>query len=135
MVALHPFMALAAKVCFRPIADIRPNCDHQMMDNQLALSRTFDVDGRQVGCRFFQPEQEGGSYFCRYEIDWPEGVRSRRVGGVDEVQAVLLAMQSAHSDFLVAREHDGRLVSFQGRQSLGLPIAKIMRDWDPENEL
>ncbi|PSJ36506.1 hypothetical protein C7I55_25890 [Sphingomonas deserti] len=103
------------------------------MNNRFVIRRTFNVDGQKVGCKFFRPEAEGQSYFCRYEIEWPEGTSSCRVGGVDEVQALLLAMQTAHTDLLVAREHDGRQVLFDNRQSLGLPVANALRDWDPDN--
>ncbi|QAY78166.1 hypothetical protein [Sphingosinicella sp. BN140058] len=103
------------------------------MDDRFVIRRTFNVDGQKVGCRFSRPKAEGQSYFCRYEIEWPEGTSSRRVGGVDEVQALLLAMQTAHTDLLIAREHDGRQVTFDNRQSLGLPVANALRDWDPDN--
>lgn len=103
--------------------------------NKPFVERTINVDGQNVGCRFFQPEPDGSSFFCRYEIDWPEGVLSRRAGGVDEVQAMLLAMQLAHTDLLSAREKDGRTVSSLDERSLGFPIASSIRDWDPENPL
>jgi Domain of unknown function (DUF6968) len=96
--------------------------------------RMFTVDGQEVKCRFFPPERDGGSFFCRYEIDWNEGVRTRKIGGVDEVQALVLAMQAAHTDLLAARENEGRRVSWLDRQSLGLPIAQTIRDWDPEGD-
>ncbi|MDB5702627.1 MAG: hypothetical protein JWL66_2826 [Sphingomonadales bacterium] len=95
--------------------------------------RMFNVDGQDVVCRFFSPEEDDGSYFCHYEIEWPEGVRSKRAGGVDGVQAVILAMQMAHTDFLVARNIDGRKIAWLNEQSLGLPIASIIRDWDRDN--
>ena len=46
----------------------------------------------------------------------------RKIHGVDEVQAFLLAMQIAHTELLSAREHDGRQVSWLNQRSLGLPI-------------
>ena len=58
----------------------------------------------------------------------PEGRRSKTAGGVDEVQALLLAMQRAHTDPLAARENDGREVSWLDERTLGLPIAKAV--WD-----
>lgn len=99
------------------------------------VERFFNVDGHEVICRFFKPEPDGSSFFCRYEIEWPEGVRSKRAGGVDEVQAMLLAMQRAHTDLLAARENDGRAVSWLDGPSLGLPIANNIREWDAENRL
>ncbi|MFK0688258.1 DUF6968 family protein [Mesorhizobium sp. IMUNJ 23033] len=97
------------------------------------VQRTFLVDGREVTCRFSQPEaEEGRDFQCRYEIGWAEGPRSRKACGIDEVQALLLAMQMAHADLLSARESNGRQVSWLDQQSLGLPVANSIRDWDSE---
>ena len=98
------------------------------------VERTINVDGQNVGCRFYRPEADGSSFRCCYEIDWPEGVRSKAAGGVDEVQALLLAMQRAHTDLLSARENDGRVVSWLDDRSLGLPVANSLRDWDPDSQ-
>jgi hypothetical protein len=95
--------------------------------------RLFTVDGQQAECRFFRPREEDGSYFCSYEIDWPDGPRGRYIGGVDEVQALLLAMQQAHTDLLAARNMENRTVEWLDERSLGLPLAGTIRDWDPEN--
>jgi len=86
-----------------------------------------------VDCRFFRPEQDQGNFFCQYEIDWPGETRTKKLGGVDEVQALLLAMQAAHTDLLAARENDLKEVQWLYDRSLGLPIASSIRDWDPEN--
>jgi len=99
------------------------------------VERVVTVNGADVSCRFFRPEPDGFSFRCRVEIEWPEGVRSKSAGGVDEVQALLLAMQLVHTDLLAARENDGRSVLWLDDRSLGLPIAKSNRDWDPENRL
>jgi hypothetical protein len=102
-------------------------------DKRPFVERTVNVDGQDVSCRFFRPEPDGFSFRCRVEIDWPEGVRSKSMGGVDEVQALLLAMQIVHTDLLAARENDGRKVSWLNDRSLGLPIPDSIRDWDPKN--
>jgi len=99
------------------------------------IQRTFTVDGRDVICRFFPPVAAGVDFECRYEIAWPEGARSCTIFGVDEVQALLLAMQTAHTDLLASRENDGREVSWLDQRSLGLPIAKSIQDWDPDGRL
>ena len=98
------------------------------------VERTINVDGQDIGCRFYRPEADGSSFRCRFEIDWPEGVRSKSAGGVDEVQALLLAMKFAHTDLLAARENDGRKVSWVDDRNLGLPIANGLSDWAPDNE-
>ena len=97
------------------------------------VERTVKVDGQDVSCRFFPPEPDGVSFHCRFEIGWTEGPRCKSAGGVDEVQALLLAMQLAYTDLLSGRENHGREVLWLDSRSLGLPIAKAIRDWDPEN--
>ena len=98
------------------------------------VERVIEVDGQDIPCRFFKPEADQGSFFCRMEIDWPEGSKSRKIYGVDEVQALLLSMQAAHTDLLVAREIDGRKVSWLGERRLGLPVANVIRDWDENGD-
>src|SRR6185295_16384897 len=85
------------------------------------VQRIFVVDGREIACRFYQPEAEGDDFHCRYEIAWAEGLRSRKIHGVDEVQAFLLAMQIAHTELLSAREHDGRQVHGSTSEVLDYP--------------
>jgi len=41
----------------------------------------------------------------------------------------------AHANLLAARNMDGRNVEWLDGQSLGMPIARSIRDWDPENEM
>jgi len=53
--------------------------------------------------------------------------------GVDEVQALLLAMQTAHIDLLAARENDGRQVTYLDGKNLDLPVAKSVRHWASED--
>jgi hypothetical protein len=94
------------------------------------LTRVFVVDGIDVECRFFQPEVDRGDYCCTYEIAWPERPRRRTIYGVDPIQAVLLAMQTAHVDLLVARKDDGRDVRWLDGRRLGLPIQDSLKDLD-----
>ena len=96
------------------------------------MQRMISVDGQDVPCRFFKPQADRGDFCCRYEVAWPEGTQSRTIYGVDEVQAMLLAMQSAHTDFLVAREDEGRNISWLGDRRLGLPVADVIRDLDAD---
>lgn len=91
--------------------------------------------GRTLVSGSFDQSQTMGHFFAPYEIDWPEGTRSKRAGGVDEVQALLLAMQRAHTDLLSARENHGHTVSWLNERSLGFPVPDTIRDWDPDATL
>ena len=103
--------------------------------DEIIARRVFKVDRCDAECRFFKPVEDHGSFFCRYEIDWPEGMKSKRISGVDEVQALLLGMMTAHTDLLAARNIDGRDVEWRDERSLGLPVTPIVRDWDPDNNM
>lgn len=92
------------------------------MASEPFVKRLFVVDGREVECRFYQPEMDGADSVCRFEIDWPEGIKSVSMYGVDGVQALSLAMQTAHAYLLAARERHGRIVTWLDGGDLGLPI-------------
>ena len=96
--------------------------------------RVIQIDGQTAGCRFYQPESDGQDFRCRYEIDWPEKLYRGHAYGVDAVQALLLAMQKAHTELLTARENDGRKITWLDMRSLGMPIPKTISDWAPDNE-
>lgn len=100
------------------------------MTTDLFVQRVIEVDRRDVSCRFFKPEEDRGDFFCPFEVGWPEGVKTRKVYDGDQVQALLLAMQSVHSDFLTLRDHGGRNVSGLGQRRLGLPVAEVVHDLD-----
>lgn len=92
-----------------------------MDHNEVIMERAFSLDGNELPCRFYRPVSDGQDYSCRYEIEWPNGSRARDVWGVDSVQAFLLAMQAAHADLLIRREHDNHDLSWLGGRCLGLP--------------
>lgn len=101
------------------------------IDRQPAmLTRVFVVDGVDVECSFSQPEADRGDYCCTYEIGWPERSRRRTIYGIDPIQAVLLAMQTAHVDLLVARKDEGRDIRWLDGRRLGLPIQDSLKDLD-----
>jgi hypothetical protein len=101
---------------------------------EIFCERIVHIDGQTAGCRFYQPEPDGQDFRCHYEIDWPEGLYKGRAYGVDAVQALLLAMQKAHTDLLAARENRGRQITWLDRRSLGMPIPATIADWAPDNE-
>lgn len=103
------------------------------MQNPFVL-RTYKIDGHDVECRFYTPDQDRGDYRCRYEIDLPNRPIASQGYGVDQVQALLLAMQKAHVELLVMRDKSGRRVEWLDQENLGLPINGAIRDLAPEND-
>ena len=103
------------------------------MQNQFVL-RVYTVDGHEVECRFFMPEQDRGDYRCRYEIDLPNKQIASQGYGVDQIQALLLTMQKAHVELLVMRDKAGRRVEWLDDENLGLPINDALRDLASKND-
>jgi hypothetical protein len=99
------------------------------------IERTFTVDGKATSCRFYLPREDKGPYRCLLEIDWPEGAKTLSVCGDDGVQSLLLAMIAAHTQLLVARNIDGRVVSLNTSPVLALPINKAIEDWAAGTDL
>jgi hypothetical protein len=97
------------------------------------IVREFVVDGKTVVCRFFQPERAEVDYKCRYEIGWRNKLVSRETFGIDQVQALLLAMRCVHADLLSARAKKGAKVEFLETENLSLPIFSGFEDWSPTN--
>lgn len=95
--------------------------------------RVYKIDGHDVECRFFPPEQDRSDYLCRYEIDLPSKPIASQGYGVDQVQALLLAMQKAHVELLVMRDKLGRQVEWLDNENLGLPLSKTIQDLAPNN--
>src|SRR5690348_11910435 len=70
------------------------------------IERRFElVDNASVVLRFLRPEPDGDDYRCAYEIIWPDRVRNSYAMGIDAVQALLLAMQTAHVELQVSPEY------------------------------
>jgi hypothetical protein len=97
------------------------------------IVRVFQVDGRDVDCKFFRPEETGDDYICRYIIDFPDKPKVSQGYGVDAVQALLLAMKKAHVELLFARNKMERRVEWLEQGNLGLPLDEAVREWSPNN--
>ncbi len=87
------------------------------------IERQFELGGEaRVVVRFLRPEPDGNDYGCDYSIVWPDRERRRRIFGIDAVQALLLAMQSAHVDLLLSPESKAGELRWLEQRDLGLPL-------------
>jgi hypothetical protein len=92
------------------------------------VTRHITVSGKLVACRFWVPEAHGREFRCTYEIDWVDQPPLQQSAyGVDEVQALLLAMQAAHTDLLIERQSRGTEVSWLNQANLDLPLLPALR--------
>ncbi|GIK80156.1 MAG: hypothetical protein H3C55_11905 [Pseudorhodoplanes sp.] len=100
----------------------------------IAAERTLKLrDGDrlvEIPIRVFVPERAAdGTWFCRYEVGWPEGIRQSRAGGVDSAQALLLAMQMIGSEIYTSSYHrSGNLFLDAPGRGYGFPVAATLRD-------
>lgn len=80
--------------------------------------------------RIYQPDKEVRTWYCRYEIDWPdEKMRVMRSGGHDALQALVLALHMIGVEIYVTEYHDeGRLRAFETEQGYGFPVSSAIRD-------
>jgi uncharacterized protein DUF6968 len=70
---------------------------------------------------------------CQYEIGLPNNPITSQGYSVDQVQALLLAMQKAHVELLVMRDKSKRQIKWLGNENLGLPFNEVIRDLSPDN--
>jgi hypothetical protein len=87
------------------------------------VSRTFVLGREQVLCSFDKPVADGNDFRCDYRIVFPTRERRTHAYGVDEVQALTLAMQRAHMDLLSAPERQNEKLLWLDMEDLGLPLA------------
>jgi hypothetical protein len=82
----------------------------------------------QITIRLYAPEQRNGSWFCRYEVDWPEQPSSNEIGGVDSVQALVHALQIIGAEIYSSNYHkSGRLFFDSPDSGYGFPVMSGVR--------
>lgn len=83
-----------------------------------------------VPISIFAPEPSGhGDWLCRFEIGWPGKTRVMNVGGIDAMQALLLAMQIIGAELYTSADHQaGRLYWDEPGRGYGFPVPSSIRD-------
>lgn len=84
----------------------------------------------EIPIRLFAPEKtDGGTWSCRYEVDWPHGQWVHAAQGSDSVQAILLALQMLGGEIYASEYHkSGKLVLDGPGRGYGFPVASSLRD-------
>lgn len=104
-------------------------------DGIVIARRSFELDGREgaVILTVFAPElyDNGRDWCCTYRVEGLSRKVERRVGGVDGVQALDLALKNmAMFLYSMPETREGRLTWLhQGRGDLGLPMPEGMDEW------
>jgi hypothetical protein len=96
----------------------------------LRMLKLIDPAGStDVPVRIHLPVQQGNSWYCRFEIDWPDGTLSIAAGGVDAVQAIDLALRIIGATLYASDHHaSGRLVWEVPGEGYGFPVPNVIRD-------
>jgi hypothetical protein len=75
------------------------------------------------------PEEDDGSWWCRYEIEWPSGKKASAAAGVDSVQSIMLALQKIGVEVYTSDYHkSGSLTWIGSGRGYGFPVAANVRD-------
>jgi hypothetical protein len=84
---------------------------------------------KEVVIRLYQPEAKDGTWSCRFEIDWPNQRRLSRAGGVDSMQALVLALQAIGIEIYSSSYHkSGLLKWYEPTRGYGFPVSYNVRD-------
>ena len=84
---------------------------------------------RDLQVRLFVPEKGESDWSCRYEIDWPEGLRESAAYGIDAIQALHLALQKIGVDLYASDHHKTGTLMWEGTGGgYGFPVPKNLRD-------
>ena len=76
-----------------------------------------------------EPRREAKSWTCRWEIRWPDRVRSNSAGGIDALQAMLHAMQMVGIELYTSEEHRAGLLKWTDiGEGYGFPLTGGCRD-------
>ena len=82
-----------------------------------------------VPIRIFAPEPAHVDCVCRFEIGWPEGKFEAFAGGVDDIQALLLAHQMIGALLYTSDHHEsGHLSWLEPGRGYGFPVPHSIRD-------
>jgi hypothetical protein len=82
-----------------------------------------------IAVRIFAPERRGDAWFCRFEIDWPEGRQEADAWGADSVQAIVLALQMIGANIYSSSYHkSGKLMHEAPGRGYGFPVPASIRD-------
>ena len=104
------------------------------MSSEIAV-RKFSLaeNGRQteVTVKLFQPEPypDGHDFRCRFLVELPSKTVDLHAGGVDAIQALILALQMMGATINTSEEaKEGRLVWHTPGGGFGLPVPDNIKD-------
>jgi hypothetical protein len=96
-------------------------------------TRTLRLDGKDtIMLSIGRPVAEpGGTVFCYYQITGVGSGRVRRAGGIDDIQALTLALKIAAADLYASDEGKAGRITWLGEKDLGLPVPDVIKPFVP----
>ena len=93
------------------------------------------ADGRTVQVVIGQPQlfPEGGSFYCPIRITGIGKEKIMRVGGVDSVQALVLALQAIDAHLFASLGAPDGILNWLGQQVLESPVPSSLQNPDPKD--
>jgi hypothetical protein len=84
----------------------------------------------EIPISIFAPEcEEPGVWGCRYDVGWPEGIRSVTAWGYDSIQAMMGALLMIGAEIYSSNYHkSGDLFWGKPGQGYGFPVVPTLRD-------
>lgn len=90
------------------------------------IERRFELgENAEVIVRFGRPVRDTQDFYCEYEIEWPDRKERHRAFGIDQVQALLLALKIAHAMLVSSPEGKRGELRWLGTDDLGLPTSDL----------
>jgi Domain of unknown function (DUF6968) len=93
------------------------------------------ADGKEVIVKIGKPEKfpDSEDYYCPYQIIGIGNERVRYAGGIDSIQALLLALKMIGTDLYMSNEAKTGILSWKGGEkgNLGFPVPDTLRDLVP----
>ncbi|MGL4440443.1 MAG: DUF6968 family protein [Bosea sp. (in: a-proteobacteria)] len=84
----------------------------------------------QIVVRLFKPEFDEPGWRCRYQINWPHGLREIQSAGVDPVQALAIALQMIGADIYSSPYHkSGKLYWERPGGGYGFPVVSSLKQF------
>jgi hypothetical protein len=83
-----------------------------------------------INVRLFNPEFDDPGWRCRYQIDWPHGLRTMQSGGLDSMQALTIALQMIGAEIYASPYHkSGKLFWERPGGGYGFPVVSSLREF------
>lgn len=91
--------------------------------------RMADGSDFRIPIDIHNPEQQAKFWSCRYDVGWPEGLRTMRPEGHDALQALMMALKMIGAEIYTSTYHaEGRLRAYDRDAGYGFPVPSSLRD-------